>query len=400
MVNFIGPGAFGAARPAAARPTFTPDNAPGDVDDWAQDCTSPLARDGTEWRSAWLNYLIANLRSLVEQSGVPKSNLDESIIARAVQSGGMNYALATGTANAWVASPSLALAAYAAGRVLWLKAPATNTATAVTVNVSGLAARPLKKRGGADPAIGDLVANVWYPTIDDGTNIIVVTALASDIRDATSKTLINRTFVYFSTPGAWTFTIPAGVYAVIVEAFGGGGGGSFGFAGTPSGGGAGGSGGGRLKKILSVTPGDTISGTIGAGGANGTSGGSNGGAGGATTAVHAGVTMTAAGGTGALGAGAGAVSGSVQTGGNTISAGTLDVDRVGEPSQGGLLCGSSPTKAGDGGGCPGGGFGGRGGTGAGNSGAAPGGGGAGSANSSTAGAGASGSVVLEYSPAA
>jgi hypothetical protein len=181
MVNLWGPGAFDSLNPSASRPVFVPDNAPGDVDDWFKDCSSPLVADGTEWRSALLNLLIANMRSVVTGSGTAKSNLDDALLARAIQSGGMNWAAATGTANNWTIALNQALAAYRAGLPLQIKPPATNTSTTVVATIDGLASRPVKKADGTDPAIGDLVAGRWYPTFDDGTNIRVLATLPSDI---------------------------------------------------------------------------------------------------------------------------------------------------------------------------------------------------------------------------
>ena len=100
---------------------------------------------------------------------------------RSIQRGAYARAVATGTANAWVVAPTPAVAAYAAGLPLYIKAPATNTSTTVNANVSGLGDRRIKKADGTDPAIGDLVVNRWYPTIDDGVNILVLTTLPSDV---------------------------------------------------------------------------------------------------------------------------------------------------------------------------------------------------------------------------
>lgn len=67
---------------------------------------------------------------------------------------------------------------------------------------------------------------------------------------------------FITTPGASTWTVPQGVYAVKVEAIGGGGGGGTGSAGSGGGGGA-----YAVKRNISVTPGSTISVNVGAGGA-------------------------------------------------------------------------------------------------------------------------------------
>lgn len=283
MVNFLGPGAFGCARPASSRPTFTPANGAGDVDDWAKDCSSPLARDGTEWRAAWLNFLIANLRSVVSGAGVPQSNSDDAIIAKAIQSGGMNFSVATGSANNWTVALGLALASYRAGTVLWLRAPATNTATVVTVAVSGLASRRLKKADGTDPAIGDLVSGRYYPTIDDGTSIRVIGALASDYSQP-----MNQEFITASK----SFIVPAST--LWIEGVGGGGAGGASGTGTIIGiagnMGAGGGAGGFFRKVVSgLTIGSTITATIGAGGTPVAGGGGGVGGNGGTTsfASHA-----------------------------------------------------------------------------------------------------------------
>jgi len=190
MVNLWGPGAFFCARPSATRPSLIPENGAGDPDDWLKDCTSVEARDGTELRASLLNALLAQLRGVVRNAGsVPDTNLDDLLLAKAMASGHATYAVATGTANAWTVAPALAVPAYAAGRVLNIIAPATNTSATVNLNVSTLGNRRIKKAGGADPAVGDLVSGRVYATIDDGTNIRILGDLPSDI--AAQKALVN-----------------------------------------------------------------------------------------------------------------------------------------------------------------------------------------------------------------
>ena len=105
-------------------------------------------------------------------------------LARTVMQAPWSKVVATGTANAWVLTTAPTVAAYAAGRPLWVKAPATNTSTTVNANVSGLGDRRIKKADGTDPAIGDLLIGRWYATIDDGTSICIVTPLPSDVAAA------------------------------------------------------------------------------------------------------------------------------------------------------------------------------------------------------------------------
>lgn len=173
MVNLWGPTAFGALRGAATRPAFTPGNAAGDQDDWYQDCTSPEARDGTEFKSAWLNGILANLRGLVTKSGQAKTNLDDALLARAVRSQRLNYATTVGgTANGLTITldPPVAALADLVGVPLCLKIATTNTAIAPTLVVDGLTAAPIVRRDGTQTQIGDLLAGVVMQVRYDGTS--------------------------------------------------------------------------------------------------------------------------------------------------------------------------------------------------------------------------------------
>lgn len=80
----------------------------------------------------------------------------------------------------------------------------------------------------------------------------------------------------FATPGPWTYTVPAGVNTIQVLVAGGGGGGAGGGSFDPSlaPGGAGGNG-ARITAIVTVVPGQVLSGTIGGGGITGFSAGSS-----------------------------------------------------------------------------------------------------------------------------
>ncbi len=100
--------------------------------------------------------------------------------ARSIQAGKFAYVVATGTANVWAVAPTPAVAAYAAGRALWIRAPATNTQSYVVANVSELGDRVIKKSNGSALEARDLVSGQVYPTIDDGANIRVVVPLPSD----------------------------------------------------------------------------------------------------------------------------------------------------------------------------------------------------------------------------
>jgi hypothetical protein len=105
----------------------------------------------------------------------------------------------------------------------------------------------------------------------------------------------------FVSAGAWTTTIPAGVYGIqyLVIGGGGGGGGTTNCSGTQASAAPGGNGAPRSSGTLTVTPGGTLSGNIGAAGTAGVANGANGGTGGSTTLIFGATTITVPGGHGA-----------------------------------------------------------------------------------------------------
>lgn len=113
----------------------------------------------------------------------------------------------------------------------------------------------------------------------------------------------GQTTTPFTTSGTWT--CPAGVTSIQVEAYGAGGGGGYGGTTVNKQGGGGGGGGGYSKNTsITVIPGTTYTitvGTAGAGGSTSTGATANGGNGGNTTATFGSTTITANGGTGGKG---------------------------------------------------------------------------------------------------
>ncbi|MDR4989372.1 MAG: hypothetical protein RG741_11105 [Bacteroidales bacterium] len=111
-----------------------------------------------------------------------------------------------------------------------------------------------------------------------------------------SMPLSGQTTITYTTPGADSFTVPAGVTEITVElwgAGGAGGGGSTAFFGLQVRSGGGGGGGAYLRTVsVAVTPGQTYNLFVGAGGS------SNGQSGASSTATFGAVTLTAAGGNG------------------------------------------------------------------------------------------------------
>jgi hypothetical protein len=217
---------------------------------------------GTVVTATHMNASQEEIVGAIEAAGFTPDGDDLGQLAQAIQQG-LNFAVATGTANAWVIELPLAPLAYRAGLSLDVVPPATNTSTTVNADVDGLGNRRIKKRDGTDPAIGDLVGGVAYPTLDDGTTIRIMAPLPSDIVGATQGRARILT-------ASGSFTIPAGVTTVEVQCWGGGGGG--GASGSGGNGGGGGSAGGYSHKLIAgLTPGGTIAVTVGAGGSAGAS---------------------------------------------------------------------------------------------------------------------------------
>lgn len=124
--------------------------------------------------------MLDELVTATTKAGFPESEGDSTQLAAAIQSGGLNVAEATGSANAWVVTLDQPIAQYKRGRHLWIKAPATNTTTDITVDISSRGARQLRKANGRKPAIGDIVGGEWYPVFDDGAVLQLQRALPSD----------------------------------------------------------------------------------------------------------------------------------------------------------------------------------------------------------------------------
>ena len=184
----------------------------------------------------------------------------------------------------------------------------------------------------------------------------------------TAATNTSGTPLVWNSNGSLTFTVPTGITKVKVTVIGGGGGG--GSAGSSNYGSGGGGGGAAIEIISGLTPGDTVSVTVGAGGAAGSAGNTSsfgaycsatGGSGGAQNTaggaggVGSGGDLNIAGGGGATYAFGGAGGSSIYGGGG----------RGGVTSTGGV-------------------------------GGAYGGGGGGVSGAGTGGAGAAGVVIVEY----
>lgn len=199
----------------------------------------------------------------------------------------MVFGTDTGAANAYAITNTpafTAVTAYQVGKFYTFVAANANSG-ASTFNVDGMGAKAIKKNTNEDLAQGDIKAGQVVTVVYDGTYFQTVSRLS-----ATS----DHGSQFITTTGAGNFTVPSNVTSIVVECVGGGGGGAL-DAST-----AGGGGGGYSYKRWSVTPGQVIAYSVGAGGARGTGAG-NDTSGGNTTFS----TQTAYGGTKASGGGTG-----------------------------------------------------------------------------------------------
>lgn len=83
----------------------------------------------------------------------------------------------TGTANAYVLTTGLSLAAYVSGQSFIIKPNFANTGAA-TINVDTLGAKDLTKNGTTALASGDLSTSQYYRIVYDGTRFVVVGTLS------------------------------------------------------------------------------------------------------------------------------------------------------------------------------------------------------------------------------
>lgn len=223
----------------------------GAIDTFFRDCTNPDTEDGTDIQAAFLNGMIASLRSVWRMNGlrndgvspiITENGLDDAGIAKAIQQlvqrGLVVYGVDTGAANALAVTLTPALLEYKAGLRLMIKAAASNTG-ATTLNVNGLGARNVVRRDGAILFDSDVLAGAVQEYAFDGTNfqllsaigsgqlvrnlnLYVNAAIGSDANDGTANTAgkalasiqaaIDRAFSYPPSQYSITIHVAPGVY--------------------------------------------------------------------------------------------------------------------------------------------------------------------------------------------
>lgn len=274
------------------------------------------------------------LAALIVAGGLVPDDADLTQVAKAIQAGKINYAVAGGSANAITITLSPVPASLSAGMRANIKIGTTNTG-AVTINTNGLGAISAARKDGGALGAGDLIVGEIVPFIFDGAIWRLQRLALSDLaNNVASGSLIARRIFTASA----TYTPTPGTTKIRVTLTGGGGAGG-GCASTGAstyacgGGGAGGS-----TVISDFTSGfSSVAMTIGAGG-TGVSGGN--GNGGGTTSF--GALATVAGGSG--GSVGSAVSGAVVQagGGATTPSGGTFANIYGGP--GGISVGTSTSN--------------------------------------------------------
>lgn len=244
---------------------------------------------GTELTAAWHNAIQEEIVAAIEAIGLVPSNADLTQLRQVIRSGAFNWRAAGGTANALTVDLTPDLAAYTAGLPLRLITGAAANTGAMTINVDGLGAKALLRRGGGAMVAGDVPAACLLDVVYDGAAFRCTGFVASEVRQVLDPS--NLVVVTFNASGSWT--VPAGVKFAFFEAWGAGGGGGAGDGSTL--GGYGGGGGLYAAAYKAVTAGDIHTVTIGAGGASASAGGNSGGQGGSTSI---GALLTAGGGLG------------------------------------------------------------------------------------------------------
>ena len=132
--------------------------------------TNPVILDSAGEADIWLdgNYTI----NLEDSLGVQQANYPVDNVASVSSGGASEYAVTTGSANAYILTPAPAIVAYDAGTTFNIKINAGNTAPS-TINVSNLGTQALVVKENFPLEGGELITDIIYTIVYDGTNFQV-----------------------------------------------------------------------------------------------------------------------------------------------------------------------------------------------------------------------------------
>lgn len=183
-----------------------------------QDAVAGIA--GTEVTAAWLNGLQEELLFLIERCGLAPDQAVSTLVARAVQSGRLNYADAAGTSNGISIALNPAPAAWAdvLNVPIDVRIASTNTAADPTLAVVGVAGtRVIQRRDGTQLQPLDLLGGTVHRLRYDGAVVRLESPAAGEnIRAVTSLVLWVRPDGADTNDG--TANTPAGALQTINEA--------------------------------------------------------------------------------------------------------------------------------------------------------------------------------------
>lgn len=138
-----------------------------EMDGMATALTDSVAKDGQTTMTGNLPMGTNKLTGLGDGSA-----LTDSASLKQVQNSYGQYAVATGSSNAYAISLSPAVTAYAAGQHFRFQANFSNTGSA-TLAVNGLTAKTIKLADGDTLIANDLISGYLYDVVYDGTDFII-----------------------------------------------------------------------------------------------------------------------------------------------------------------------------------------------------------------------------------
>ncbi len=311
-LDILGPGS--ALNAVTSRPAQT--TTYGAQRTWFKACTSLTAQDGTQLTNDWLNNMLAQERTAFDSTGIVEDGGDD-MLYRAICAAGLPFATDVSvTPNVATVTFTPVLPPLLPGRAVLVAFANPNTAaTQITVNTVS----------------GNVTAAIVNPDLTAlSPNAVIAGGIGLLVWDGTYFQLVSRRGKALSATELMAVFLNSGTYTIVSTAVkitmtGAGGGGT-----NIAGGGAG----AELVGYLSgLTPGDTLTVTVGAGGAGVNASTGTGTAGGASTVASGTQTissLTAGGGmaasSGTVGVGGTATGGQINgqgNGGNTTPIGGI-----------------------------------------------------------------------------
>ena len=166
MTDIIGPGSttpdVTTTRPADGRVMAL-------LDTWFQDCSSSTAEDGTPIQAAWLNGVIAQLRTAIRGNGalaaggpvITEDNSDTMLLAailHLVQRGKMHIAIDSGSVNALIGALTPTPPELVDGMLVAIKPAVTNSGPST---LTLLGTHPIVGPDGNPIPGGVIIATLW-----------------------------------------------------------------------------------------------------------------------------------------------------------------------------------------------------------------------------------------------